>query len=107
MTQITQQKLRRIHLTLPKRTIVWPEVQRLILLMIGALLAAAGYVIFQVPHSLVAGGLSGVSIIVNHFTGLPVGLLYWCMNVPLLLFGFWELGRWRFLWRTLLAATIF
>jgi len=73
----------------------------------GACLAAFGYAMFQVPFNIVAGGVSGISIIVNHFVGWPVGLLFWLLNLPLLVLGFFYLGRWGFLLRTLVAATIF
>lgn len=86
---------------------IWHEAKLLILLCIGTLIVSAGYVTFQVPNNIVAGGLSGLSIIITQFTGWPIGLLYWVMNVPLLLLGFFQLGRWTFLLRTLIAATIF
>ena len=107
MTQQLKQRRKRFQLSLPSRSKVWQEVKLFSILIVGAFIAALGYVVFQVPHHIVAGGLSGVSIIVNHFTGWPVGLFFWLMNVPLLILGFLELGRWRFLWRTLIAATIF
>ncbi|MFQ5400944.1 MAG: YitT family protein [Anaerolineae bacterium] len=83
------------------------NVQTVFLLALGSILAALGYVIFQIPHNLVSGGLSGLSIVINHFTGWPLGLMYWLMNIPLLVLGFYHLGRWRFVMRTLFAATLF
>jgi uncharacterized membrane-anchored protein YitT (DUF2179 family) len=91
----------------PSRTVIWRETKALLLLTIGVLIVSAAYVIFQVPNNIVAGGISGLSIIINQFTGWPVGLMYWVMNLPLLLLGFFQLGRWAFLYRTLIAATIF
>jgi uncharacterized membrane-anchored protein YitT (DUF2179 family) len=73
----------------------------------GACLAAFAYAMFQVPFNIVAGGVSGISIIVNYFVGWPVGLLFWLLNLPLLVLGFFYLGRWGFVLRTLVAATIF
>ena len=68
---------------------------------------AFGYSLFQVPNNIAAGGVGGIGIILHHFTGWPVGLIFWILNLPLLLLGFFHLGRWGFLWRTLYAATIF
>lgn len=85
----------------------WHQVRQNSLMLAGACLAAFGYAMFQVPHSVSAGGISGISIIINNFTGWPVGLLFWLLNLPLLLLGFFNLGRWSFLLRTLIAATIF
>jgi uncharacterized membrane-anchored protein YitT (DUF2179 family) len=81
--------------------------QQLVLLTIGTGIAALGYSLFQVPHNIAAGGLGGISIIINHFTGWPVGTLYLVMNLPLLILGFFYLGRWRFVTQTMLAAVLF
>ncbi len=86
---------------------VWYQTRLTILMVAGACLAAFAYAMFQVPFNIVAGGVSGISIIVNHFVGWPVGLLFWLLNLPLLVLGFFYLGRWGFLLRTLIAATIF
>lgn len=83
------------------------EAQNLVVLTVGALIAALGYSLFQVPYNLAAGGISGVSIIINHFTGWPVGTMILVMNIPLLILGFFHLGRWRFVFRTVVAVFIF
>lgn len=83
------------------------ELRRMSLLVAGSILAAFGYATFQVPHNLAAGGLGGISLIIRHFTGLPVGALYLLLNLPLLAIGFRGLGRWRFVWRTLVASALF
>jgi uncharacterized membrane-anchored protein YitT (DUF2179 family) len=81
--------------------------RRLALVVGGALVVALGYTLFLVPFNIAAGGLSGIAIIVNHFTGWPIGLMYLVMNVPLLVLGFQQLGGWRFLSRTLMAVLVF
>ncbi|RME54251.1 MAG: YitT family protein [Caldilineae bacterium] len=86
---------------------VWAEMRRLFLLTTGIVISAFAYAIFQVPFNISAGGIGGLSIVVNHYTGLTVGVLYALMNIPLLLLGFFYLGRWRFLFRTVLAVAIF
>lgn len=86
---------------------VWYQTRLTFLMMVGACLAALAYAMFQVPFNIVAGGVSGISIIVNHFVGWPVGLTFWLLNLPLLVVGFFYLGRWAFVLRTLVAATIF
>ncbi len=87
--------------------IVRHELARFVLITFGAVLVAFGYTLFQVPHNITAGGLGGISIIVNSFSGWPVGLMFWVMSIPMLILGFVYLGRWRFLLRTLYASTIF
>ena len=86
---------------------VLQEIQRLFLLIIGVAVAALGYSIFQVPYDIAAGGISGVGILINHFTGWSVGIIYFVLNIPLLVLGFFYLGRWPFVWRTLIAVLLF
>jgi uncharacterized membrane-anchored protein YitT (DUF2179 family) len=74
---------------------------------LGALMAALGYVVFQTPHNLAAGGVSGLGIIVNHYTGFSVGTFYLVVNVPLFIWGFFSLGRWSFLWSSTVAVAVF
>jgi uncharacterized membrane-anchored protein YitT (DUF2179 family) len=91
--------------------IPWPrildELRRLILLLLGAGLSAVGYAVFQVPYNIAAGGVSGIAILVNHFTGWPVSTFYLVANIPLFIVGYVYLGRWRFLWSTALVVLIF
>jgi uncharacterized membrane-anchored protein YitT (DUF2179 family) len=102
-------KLHRPHLQTDwvNRRSLAGEARRALMLTIGAVLAAFGYAVFQVPYNLAAGGIGGISLIVNDFTGWPVGLLYFLLNLPLLAFGFRLLGRWPFVLRTLFAVVIF
>lgn len=83
------------------------ELRNFLLLVVGIVIAAFAYAVFQVPFNIAAGGIGGLSIVANYFTGLSVGTLYAVMNVPLLILGFFQLGRWRFLARTLIAVAIF
>ena len=78
-----------------------------LVITIGSIVAALGYALFQVPHGIAAGGVSGIAILINHFTGWPVGAMVWLMNVPILVLGFHYLGRWRFLGKTVYGVTVF
>lgn len=102
-------KKRRIGLKTarPSRQEMWQEGRRWFLVFVGVTIAALGYVVFLVPHKIAAGGISGISILINHFTGLPVGTMFFVLNVPLLILGFFHLGRWPFLLRTLFASATF
>jgi uncharacterized membrane-anchored protein YitT (DUF2179 family) len=59
---------------------------------------------FQVPFKLAAGGITGLGIILNHFIPIPVGMTYFLLNIPLLIFGYFQLGRWRFVLSTVVAV---
>ena len=86
---------------------IWLEARRLFLMMIGVAIAAFGYSLFQVPHNIAAGGITGLAIFVNYFSGWPVGVMYLLMNIPLLILGYFYLGRWSFILRTTLAVFLF
>lgn len=91
----------------PWKIRLWVEVRRYFLLLIGTIIAAIGYAVFQVPYNIAAGGVSGIGIIVNHFTGFSVGVFYLLANLPLFVLGFFMLGGWRFLIRTVISVLIF
>ena len=86
---------------------LWEAGLNLFTLVVGSVLSALGYALFLVPFNIAAGGVSGISIIINHYTGWPVGILYFVMNLPLLVLGFFYLGRWQFIWKTLIAVVLF
>jgi uncharacterized membrane-anchored protein YitT (DUF2179 family) len=86
---------------------VWRAVPTVFVLIVGALIAAFSYSLFLVPFSITSGGVGGISIIVNSFTGWNLGTLYLIMNIPLLILGYFQLGGWRFLSQTVLAVIVF
>ena len=92
------------QLRLPR---ILDELWRLLLIVVGAVLAGLGFSLFQVPYNIAAGGVSGIAILINHFTGWPISVMYLVMNVPLFVLGFFYLGRWRFLVSTALAVLLF
>lgn len=83
------------------------EFASIALLCAGVTITSFSYAAFQVPWSIAAGGISGLSLVVNHFTGWPVGVTYFALNVPLFALGFFNLGRWSFLGKTVLGVAIF
>ena len=91
----------------PTLTTLRSESQRFSLIVIGALITALGYALFQVPFRLAAGGVGGLSIIINSFTGWPIGIMILVLNVPLLAIGYTQLGGWRFVINTVIAVLVF
>ena len=79
-----------------------------ITITIGAFILIIGIDVFFVPSNIApGGGVTGSAIIINHFTGLPVGLMMLILNIPLLVIGFFYLGRFNFLVRTLYTVVIY
>lgn len=73
----------------------------------GALLLAVGVIIFMAPANIAPGGVAGIAIIINHFTGWPIGTSMLVLNIPMLFLGFIYLGRFRFLTRTLYVVLLY
>jgi len=73
----------------------------------GAIIAALGFVLFQLPYNIAAGGVAGVAIIINDLTGFSVGYFVLLANIPLFVLGYFYLGRWRFIWSSILAMLLF
>lgn len=63
-------------------------------------LIAAGVSVFLAPNRIVSGGVTGVATVLYQLFSVPVGLSTFLLNVPLILLGFYRLGR-QFLLRTL------
>ena len=59
-----------------------------IILLIGCFGMALSINMFLNPHNIAPGGLTGVSIIINSITGLPIWLINICFDIPLFLFAF-------------------
>ena len=52
-------------------------------IIIGSAIYAVGFQFFMFHNSIVSGGIVGVSMIINHFTHWPVGVMTILMNIPL------------------------
>lgn len=64
-----------------------------LLLNIGALMDAAGFYFFLAPNNIAAGGITGLSLVLNHFfPSLPLGLLILILSIILLSIGFLLIG---------------
>ncbi len=78
-----------------------------LLLTLGAALQAAALRAFLVPARLASGGVSGLSQIINSYTGWPIGVMVIVGNLPLFLLGWRYLGGPRFAARTAYAILAF
>ena len=77
------------------------------LILLGAILQAGSLRIFLLPAKLASGGVSGLSQIINSFTGWPIGVMVVVGNMPLLILGWRFLGGPRFAARTAFAILSF
>ena len=78
-----------------------------ILILLGAILQAGSLRIFLLPAKLASGGVSGLSQIINNFTGWPIGVMVILGNIPLFILGWRFLGGPRFAARNAFAILSF
>lgn len=82
----------------------WKVMGDFLLITLGTLLQGIAIRLFLVPSHLVNGGISGLSQIINHYTGISIGLMILVGNLPLFIIGWRYLGGPRFALRTAYAV---
>ncbi len=63
-----------------------------LLVVIGSALFAAGFQFFLYPNAIIVGGVSGIAMIINMLTDLPVGVLTIILNIPLFVIAWKHFG---------------
>jgi uncharacterized membrane-anchored protein YitT (DUF2179 family) len=76
-----------------------------LLLFAGAILYAFSVALVLETNQLAPGGVSGLSIIINHYTGISVGTLILLLNIPLIILGIKKFG-FSFFYLTILTLLV-
>lgn len=74
---------------------------RFFILLLAAIIYSAGISLFLDPNNLAPGGVTGVAILLNRYTGIETGTWILFLNVPIMVIGMKKFG-----WR-LVASTIY
>ncbi len=77
--------------------------------IIGCALYAAAINFFNVPNRISQGGFSGLAIVINYLTDLPVGAVNLALNIPILLLALKFIGKkfvLKTLWVTILLSVV-
>ena len=77
------------------------------LLTMGSVILAVNFDIFLAPFNIAPGGITGIAIIIHKFTGWRQGLTILTLTAPILIIGFFHLGRFRFLIRASYVTLIY
>lgn len=86
--------------------VVWKERGKdLIYDLAGAFLQALGVWCFIEPCMIAPGGVSGMALLVNYLTAVPVGTMALVLNIPLLISSYVCLNR-RMTWKTIQTVLI-
>ena len=63
-----------------------------LVIVLGSAIYATGFSFFLYPNSVVTGGVTGIAMIINYLTQIPVGVLTIIMNIPLFILALRKLG---------------
>ncbi len=85
--------------------VIRKKIIKLLFVSAGVLLAAFGLKGFLVPNGFIDGGVTGVSLLMNHVTKVPVSVWLVVLNVPFIIMGSRQIGR-NFAVTTLLAVIL-
>ena len=77
-----------------------------IIMTSGAVLAACALETFLIPNTILDGGVTGLSIIINKLSGFSLSLLVLFLNIPFVYVGFKNLGK-TFLFRAVYCMVLF
>lgn len=78
----------------------------ILLTIVGTFVFAAAVHIFTSPNQIAPGGMTGVSTIIYHLTGLPIGAVNITLNIPIMIIGLIFLGK-RFMFKTFISLVTF
>lgn len=84
-----------------KHNHIFTTLSRIIFIMIGAALVSIGLEIFLLPNNVIDGGMTGISIIASHLTGVSLGVFIVLLNLPFVIIGYKQIGK------TFALSTIF
>lgn len=66
---------------------------KVVMNIIGGLIAAYGLEAVLIPNSVSDGGITGLSIVVSKVFGLPLGVLIAVLNLPFIYLGYKQIGK--------------
>ena len=90
---------------LQKKSQMKKEVLNYIFLIIGSFILSLGVVGFLSPNQIATGGTAGLAIIFNTLFNLPIGVLFFLINIPLLIIGLKFIGK-QFAIKTIIAISL-
>ncbi|WP_169304228.1 YitT family protein [Denitrovibrio acetiphilus] len=95
------------RLIIPKKFTISRWITQNFFIILGSAISALGYVLFQIPFDLAAGGITGLAIILHQYLPITTGMAYLLLNIPLVILGYFKLGKMKFLGSTLIAVITF
>lgn len=81
-----------VKTNLPGKQRIWKLVWKYFLVVIGSFVYSVAFQCFLFPNEIVAGGVTGIAMILNFFTHWPIGMMVVVMNIPLFALAWRQLG---------------
>ena len=83
-----------------KRLISW------LMVIVGNCIYALSVKLFVLPANLISCGTTGIALVVNQLTGIPISEFIFVFNMAMLALGWWVLGR-QFAMTTILSSLFY
>lgn len=80
-------------------------VQSLVFIVLGVASAGFGLKGFLMPNGFIDGGVTGISLLVEHITGVSLSFWLVAINVPFMLLGAYAFSR-TFAWKSILSIIL-
>ncbi len=80
-------------------------IKKYLSIVLGCILVGFAIGVFYTPNKVVGGGVSGISTILFHTLGVPVGVSFAVINILLLLISLKKLGK-RFFFNTIIGSLL-
>lgn len=78
----------------------------LLMVLLGNTVYALTVKLFLLPANIISCGTTGIALVVNHFTGIPMSGFIFAFNMVMLALGWWILGR-KFAMTTVLSSLFY
>ena len=75
-------------------------------ILMGSIIGGMAYPLFMTPSAIAPGGVTGVTVILNHIFGLPVGVTSLILNIPIFALAYRSMGK-IFAFRSVIAMILF
>ncbi len=89
-----------------KKKRIKDEILSMLMIIVGAVVAAFSLEEFLAPNHIFDGGVTGVSMILANFIHMNLGTLVVILNIPFIVIGIIKLGK-RFIVKVIVAIVIF
>ncbi len=82
------------------------KIKKILLVILGSVILGVGTGIFLTPYNIISGGVSGIAIIINHFTSLSIDMMITALTWGFFLLGWLLLGN-EFAAKTIVSAIVY